>query len=227
MVAVLAKVLRHRYRIGYRRSKFGIQIPDPCGVGAHSRHHAHSRWIADGELTICSLKSQARSGQPIEIGRQHFFHTIAPQFPAQVIHGNKQDIGLVSGHSKILEEHAYSRNQLPINTHLFNSSIRKHDDVETLDNPPCGASFLIPIRTSRRDSVLRNFNSSKAKKGLPPNLLKSPLYQVLGIRSLSLWGDVSIPAQTSRCRFRQSLTRLSVRAQTFTLIKDTLLNLKY
>ena len=93
MVAVLLKMLRQRNDIRMLRTEVRMVACDSDRVGPESRHQTRARRIANGLLTIRSLKQSAGIRKPVNIGAVNVRTAVARKFRPKIIHCDKQYVG--------------------------------------------------------------------------------------------------------------------------------------
>ena len=74
-------------------TKIRVVLNDLDRVRTCPGHETGPRWTADRLLTVGPLKEQTLLCQSVEIRRNRKLRAITAQFRAQIVNGNKQDIG--------------------------------------------------------------------------------------------------------------------------------------
>jgi len=88
-------VLRQRQDVRQSLSQGRVEIIDLRGVGAQAAEDTDPRRSADGLLAVRAFKQQALAGEAVDVGRNDLLFAVAVELRAQVVNGDKQDVGFV------------------------------------------------------------------------------------------------------------------------------------
>ena len=96
-VAVVFKMLGKRHDVGERVAEVSDEIPNLGGIRASAGEQAGARGRADGLLAIRAIEGDALFRDAVEVRTLHVVRAIGPELGAEVVDGDKEDIGPISG----------------------------------------------------------------------------------------------------------------------------------
>ena len=96
-IAVELKMLGERDDVGRGLAEVLVEVPDADRVGAAAAEKGLARRIADGLLTIGARERRAAGGEPVEVRRDRRRITIAAEVHAEVVDGDKENVGARRG----------------------------------------------------------------------------------------------------------------------------------
>ena len=104
-------MLGKRHDVGQRVAEVSDEIPDLGGIGASAGEQTRARGRADGLLAIRAVEGDALFRDAVEVRALHVVRTISTELGAQVVNGDEEDIGPISGVGETDEQPTEERSE--------------------------------------------------------------------------------------------------------------------